>query len=61
MKNAGNRFVIAYLAPETLAPWATFVYEELLGIERRGLSVVPMSMVGRPKWRADRECWRSER
>jgi colanic acid/amylovoran biosynthesis glycosyltransferase len=44
MKNAGNRFVIAYLAPETLAPWATFVYEELLEIERRGLSVIPMSL-----------------
>ena len=44
MKNAGNRFVIAYLAPETLAPWATFVYEELLELERRGLSVIPMSL-----------------
>ena len=42
--NAGNRFVIAYLAPETLAPWATFVYEELLELERRGLSVIPMSL-----------------
>jgi glycosyltransferase involved in cell wall biosynthesis len=44
MKNAGNRYVIAYLAPETLAPWATFVYEELLELERRGLSVIPMSL-----------------
>lgn len=44
MKKAGNRFVIAYLAPETLAPWATFVYEELLELERRGLSVIPMSL-----------------
>ncbi|WP_372521471.1 glycosyltransferase family 4 protein [Sulfuricaulis sp.] len=44
MTNAVNRFVIAYLAPETLAPWATFVYEEFLGLERRGLSVIPISV-----------------
>jgi glycosyltransferase involved in cell wall biosynthesis len=44
MTNAGNRFVIAYLAPETLAPWATFVYEEFLELERRGLSVIPISV-----------------
>jgi hypothetical protein len=44
MKDAGNRFVIAYLASETLAPWATFVYEELLELEWRGLSVIPMSL-----------------
>jgi glycosyltransferase involved in cell wall biosynthesis len=44
MNNVGNRPVIAYLAPETLAPWATFVYEEILGIERRGFSVIPFSV-----------------
>jgi hypothetical protein len=44
MKDAGNRFVIAYLAPETLSPWVTFVYEELFELEWRGLSVIPMSL-----------------
>lgn len=44
MTNTGKRFVIAYLAPETLAPWATFVYEEILELERHGLSVIPMSL-----------------
>lgn len=36
--------IIAYLAPEIPATSATFVYEELLGIERRGLSVIPISV-----------------
>lgn len=44
MKDARNRFAIAYLAPEIPAISATFVYEELLGIERRGLSVIPFSV-----------------
>jgi colanic acid/amylovoran biosynthesis glycosyltransferase len=35
---------IAYLGPELPALSATFVYEELLGLERRGLSVVPFSV-----------------
>jgi glycosyltransferase involved in cell wall biosynthesis len=36
--------VIAYLAPELPALSATFVYEELLGLERRGFRVVPFSV-----------------
>ncbi|MHB8624130.1 MAG: glycosyltransferase [Sulfuricaulis sp.] len=44
MSSDGDRRVIAYLAPETVAPWATFVYEEILGIEQRGVSVIPMSV-----------------
>jgi glycosyltransferase involved in cell wall biosynthesis len=35
---------IAYLAPEIPALSATFVYEEMLGLERRGLAVVPFSV-----------------
>lgn len=35
---------IAYLAPELPALSATFVYEELLGLERRGLRVVPIGV-----------------
>jgi glycosyltransferase involved in cell wall biosynthesis len=36
--------VIAYLAPEIPALSATFVYEELLGLERAGFAVVPVSV-----------------
>lgn len=36
--------VVAYLAPELPALSATFVYEELLGIERRGVRVVPVTV-----------------
>ena len=35
---------IAYLAPEMPALSATFVYEELLALERRGIQVVPFSV-----------------
>lgn len=35
---------IAYLAPEIPALSATFVYEELLALERRGLPVLPVSV-----------------
>src|SRR5687768_16978317 len=35
---------IAYLAPEIPALSATFVYEELLAVERRGLRVLPFSV-----------------
>lgn len=36
--------VIAYLAPELPALSATFVYEELLALERAGLAVVPVTV-----------------
>jgi glycosyltransferase involved in cell wall biosynthesis len=36
--------VVAYLAPEIPALSATFVYEELLALERRGLKVLPFSV-----------------
>lgn len=35
---------IAYLAPELPALSATFVYEELLALERRGISVLPITV-----------------
>lgn len=35
---------IAYLAPEIPGLSATFVYEELLALERRGFSVLPLSV-----------------
>jgi glycosyltransferase involved in cell wall biosynthesis len=35
---------VAYLAPELPALSATFVYEELLGLEERGVEVVPFSV-----------------
>jgi len=35
---------VAYLGPEIPALSATFIYEELLGLERRGLSVHPFSV-----------------
>jgi colanic acid/amylovoran biosynthesis glycosyltransferase len=40
----GKLMTIAYLAPEIPALSATFVYEELLGLERRGISVMPISV-----------------
>ena len=36
--------VVAYFAPEIPALSATFVYEELLGVERRGVRVLPVSV-----------------
>jgi glycosyltransferase involved in cell wall biosynthesis len=36
--------VVAYLAPEIPALSATFVYEEIYGLERRGVRVVPYSV-----------------
>lgn len=41
---AVNSSKVAYLAPELPALSATFVYEEMLGLERRGLAVVPFSV-----------------
>jgi colanic acid/amylovoran biosynthesis glycosyltransferase len=38
------RVSVAYLAPEIPALSATFVYEELLEVERRGISVLPFSV-----------------
>ncbi len=35
---------IAYLAPEIPSLSATFVYEELLAVERRGISVLPITV-----------------
>jgi len=37
-------FAIAYLAPEIPALSATFVYNEILGLERRGFVVIPISV-----------------
>ena len=45
---------IAYLAPEIPALSATFVYEELLGLEKRGIAVVPIS-VHQPSRSAQRQ------
>lgn len=39
-----ERAPIAYLAPEIPALSATFVYEELLGLERRGIPVLPITV-----------------
>lgn len=36
--------IVAYLAPEIPALSATFVYEEIYGLERRGFRVVPYSV-----------------
>lgn len=36
--------VVAYLAPEIPALSATFVYEEILGLERLGVKVIPFSV-----------------
>lgn len=44
MNAASPRRVIAYLAPEIPALSATFVYEEMLGLERRGVTVIPVSV-----------------
>lgn len=45
---------IAYLAPEIPALSATFVYEEMLGLERRGVAVLPVS-VHRPSHPAENQ------
>ena len=42
------KVILAYLAPEVPALSATFVYEEILGLERRGVSIIPVS-VHRPR------------
>ncbi len=42
--NPQTQAVIACLAPEIPALSATFVYEELLGLKRRGFSVIPISV-----------------
>jgi len=52
MTNASSKPVIAYLAPGIPLLSATFVYEELLGVERRGISVIPIT-VRRPTEPAD--------
>ncbi|ACL66313.1 glycosyl transferase group 1 [Anaeromyxobacter dehalogenans 2CP-1] len=39
-----DEIVVAYLAPELPALSATFVYEELLALERRGIRVIPVSV-----------------
>ena len=39
-----NKPCIAYLGPEIPALSATFIYEELLGLERRGVSILPFSV-----------------
>lgn len=39
-----NHTSIAYLAPEIPALSATFVYEEILALERRGITIVPISV-----------------
>lgn len=44
MNRLSKRAVIAYLASELPALSETFVYEELLGLERRGFRVVPFSV-----------------
>jgi glycosyltransferase involved in cell wall biosynthesis len=41
---SGGSPTIAYLAPEIPALSATFVYEEMHGLERRGIRVVPVSV-----------------
>ena len=40
--------IVAYLGPELPALSATFIYEELLGLERRGISIRPFT-VRRPE------------
>jgi colanic acid/amylovoran biosynthesis glycosyltransferase len=42
--NNATQAPIAYLAPEIPALSATFVYEEILGLERLGLRVIPFSV-----------------
>lgn len=51
MRSQHGQRAIAYLAPEIPALSATFVYEEMLGLERRGFVVVPFS-VHRPQYPA---------
>ncbi|HON62200.1 MAG TPA: glycosyltransferase [Deltaproteobacteria bacterium] len=42
--NADGKLTIAYLAPELPALSATFVYQEILELQRNGVSVVPISV-----------------
>ena len=44
MTSLQNHATIAYLAPEIPALSATFVYEEMLALERRGIGIVPISV-----------------
>jgi colanic acid/amylovoran biosynthesis glycosyltransferase len=44
MSNESRKLRLAYLAPEIPALSATFVYEELLGLERRGVDILPCSV-----------------
>lgn len=44
LPTAGRHASVAYLAPELPALSATFVYEELLGLERRGVAVHPFTV-----------------
>ena len=41
---AGPHAIVAYLGPELPALSATFIYEELLGLERRGVTVRPFTV-----------------
>lgn len=54
MNAASPRQIIAYLAPEIPALSATFVYEEMLGLARRGVTVIPVS-VHRPHQPAENQ------
>lgn len=44
MNLENNRTLIAYLAPEIPALSATFVYEEILGLEKQGYRIQPFSV-----------------
>ncbi len=44
MKPSAQQGPVAYLAAEMPALSATFVYEEMFGLERRGVTVVPVSV-----------------
>ena len=44
MTSEQNHVTMAYLAPEIPALSATFVYEEMLALERRGMVIVPISV-----------------
>ncbi len=43
-RTADRKLTIAYLAPELPALSATFVYQEILELQRNGVSVVPISV-----------------
>ena len=44
MHTITNKPIIAYLAPEIPLLSATFVYEEMFVLERRGISIIPVSV-----------------